>query len=401
MQMLISLPLLAFAIVIAVPTATLCIEILAAFLRSPGTAPLSRGPGSRVAILVPARNESAGISSTLENIKAQLRPDDVLLVVADNCTDDTAQVARAAGATVIERQDKVRIGKGYALDFGLRFLEQDPPAVIIVVDADCQLSPGTIEQLAATATATQRPVQALYLMTAAEGARINQQVAEFAWRVKNWVRPLGLHNFGFPCQLMGTGMAFPWQVIQVANLANGSIVEDLKLGLDLTEAGYPPLFCPSARVLSQFASTSKGQDTQRQRWEHGHIATIMRQAPRLFLKALAKGNLNLLALTLDLAVPPLSLLAILLILSFIVTAPAALLGFGMTALVVSAASVAAFALTVGIAWRSYGRDVLPSSAVAAVPLYVLRKFGLYRKALAGNETKSWIGTDRAKTPLQD
>jgi cellulose synthase/poly-beta-1,6-N-acetylglucosamine synthase-like glycosyltransferase len=401
MQTIIALFLTACSIAVAIPTATLCIEILAAFLRSKNRPPLSRGPGSRVALLVPARNESAGISATLEGIKAQLRLDDLLLVVADNCTDNTAQVARAAGATVIERQDTVKIGKGYALDFGLRFLQREPPAVVIVIDADCQLSPGAIEQLAATAIATQRPVQALYLMRTAAGARINQQVAEFAWRIKNWVRPLGLHSFGLPCQLMGTGMAFPWPIIQVANLANGSIVEDLKLGLELTEAGHPPLFCPSARVISQFASTTRGEETQRQRWEHGHIATIMRQAPRLFLKALVSGNLNLLALTLDLAVPPLSLLAMLLILSFVVTAPAALLGFGMTALVVSAASVAAFVLTVGMAWRTYGREVLPGSAVAAVPLYVLRKFGLYRKALAGNETKSWIGTDRAKTPLQD
>ena len=53
-------------------------------------------------------------------------------------------------------------------------------------------------------------MQILDLMTAPEDSPINYRVAEFAWRVNNWVRPLGLAALGLPCQLMGTGMAFPW-----------------------------------------------------------------------------------------------------------------------------------------------------------------------------------------------
>ena len=71
------------------------------------------------------------------------------------------------------------------------------------------------------------------------------RVREFAWRVKNWVRPLGLSSLGLPCQLMGTGMAFPWEVIADARLATGSLAEDLKLGLELAANGHPPVFCPS------------------------------------------------------------------------------------------------------------------------------------------------------------
>jgi hypothetical protein len=89
-----------------------------------------------------------------------------------------------------------------------------------------------------------RPVQSLYLMTAPCESAINHQVAEFAWRLKNQVRPLGLRALGLPCQLMGTGMAFPWDIIRSAELASGFIVEDLKLGLDLADAGHPPVFCP-------------------------------------------------------------------------------------------------------------------------------------------------------------
>src|SRR5580704_3249829 len=175
MQTVISLILVALTVALAIPTATFAIEILTALLRPRKSAQPTRDLRSRVAVLVPARNESEGIGATLESIKAQLLPQDVLLVVADNCTDNTADVARGFGATVVERQDTVRIGKGYALDFGLQFLKQNSPDVVIIIDADCQLAPATIEQLAVTSLATGRPVQALYLMRATADSKINQK----------------------------------------------------------------------------------------------------------------------------------------------------------------------------------------------------------------------------------
>ena len=94
-------------------------------------------------------------------------------------------------------------------------------------------------------------MQALNLQIAPRtNSPIDFRVAEFAFRVKNWVRPLGLRALNLPCQLMGTGMAFPWAVIRSANLASGLAVEDLKLGLDLARAGHPPLFCPSAASIA-------------------------------------------------------------------------------------------------------------------------------------------------------
>src|SRR5262249_4132841 len=159
---------------------------------------------------------------------------DRLVVVADNCTDDTATIAAAAGAEVVERRDPLRVGKGFALDAGVRHLGASPPNVVIIIDADCHLSAGTIGQPATACIASRRPVPALYLMTSPDRASLNYSVAEFAWLLKNWIRPLGLARLGLPCQLMGTGMAFPWAVIRDANLATGHIVEDMRLGLELS-----------------------------------------------------------------------------------------------------------------------------------------------------------------------
>jgi cellulose synthase/poly-beta-1,6-N-acetylglucosamine synthase-like glycosyltransferase len=397
MEAFVSWLLVILAGLLAIPTTVLCLEITAGLVRRQVPTNPGRDPCRRIAVLVPAHNEGVAIAATLEDIKAQLRAGDRLLVVADNCTDDTAAVARLSGAEVVDRQDSERIGKGYALDWGLRHLDKDPPDVLVMIDADCRLAEGSIARLTGACSMTGRPVQALYLMTVPDGSRINKQIAAFAWRVKNWVRPLGLGGLGLPCQMVGTGMAFPWPVIRTADLASGWIVEDLKLGLDLAAAGHPPLFCPSARVTSQFASSAWGADIQRSRWEHGHIMTILKLAPRILCIAIARANFSLLALTLDLAVPPLSLLALLLILMFAITGVAALLGVGSAALMISTACLVGFAMTVGLAWNSYGRDVLPARAISSVPFYILAKLGLYGQILFGKMTAQWIRTDRTKT----
>ena len=186
---------------------------------------------------------------------------------------------------------------------------------------------------------THRPVQALDLMIAPDESPINSRVAEFAWRVKNWVRPLGLRALGLPCQLMGTGMAFPWDVICSADLASGLIVEDLKLGLDLALAGNSPIFCPSACVTSDFPSSVEGVQSQRLRWEQGHIGMILTTAPRLIFAAIVRANVDLLALAFDVAVPPLSLLGMLVMGMLLVAGMATLLGISSAAMFVSSVSL--------------------------------------------------------------
>lgn len=253
------------AFLLLVPISVVFVEILLAATHFGRLAPQG-GERRRLVVLIPAHNEASVIADTLRSIAPQLSSFDRLIVVADNCADGTAAVASGEGAEVIVRSDLTRAGKGYALDFGVRHLEHDPPDVVVVIDADCQVAPGSIDKLARLCAKTGRPVQSLNLMRAGKGADFKMRIAEFAWIVKNQARPEGLLRLGLPCQLMGTGMAFPWLCIRTAKLATGHIVEDLQLGIDLARAGTPPLFCPDALVVSEFPTSSDGVQGQRTRW---------------------------------------------------------------------------------------------------------------------------------------
>jgi cellulose synthase/poly-beta-1,6-N-acetylglucosamine synthase-like glycosyltransferase len=388
--------LASIAAVLAIPVTVLLVEIVAAVALSHRQQTERAIPGvrPRTAVLMPAHNEGRGLLPTLSDIQGQLRSGDRLVVVADNCTDDTAAVALSAGAEVVERNDLKNHGKGYALDYGLQRLASNPPEIVIMVDADCRLAVGTIDRLAKTCAISRRPVQALYLMMAPECSPINYQVAQFAWRVKNWVRPLGLRMLSLPCQLVGTGMAFPWDAIRSVDLASGQIVEDLKLGLDLTAAGRAPLFCPSALVTSSFPLSTTSATTQRQRWEHGHLGMIIATAPRLIWTAVKSGHFDLLALTLDLAVPPLSLFALLVAGMVVISSFGLFFGASATVLSVSIVNLLGFAAAVIFAWLKYGRDILPPHAIWSIVPYVAGKLPIYRRALSGRPGGRWVRTDR-------
>lgn len=384
------------AVAVFIPAAVLFIEIAASLFpsRKKPVALPGRSARPRIAVLVPAHDESRGLLPTLEDVRGQLQPGDRVLVVADNCTDDTAAVAAAAGAEVIERRDETRRGKGFALAFGISHLRADPPDVVVVMDADCRIAAGSLDALAVVCVVACRPAQALYLMSAPAQSRLNQQVAEFAWVLKNHMRSRGLGNLGLPCQLMGTGMAFPWLPIATADLAHAHLAEDLLLGLDLAARGNAPVFCPEAVVTSTFPTTAAGAETQRARWESGHLSLLRSTAVPLAARAIGRGDLRLLAMALDACVPPLSLLALVTTGMLTVTAIAAYFGAPLTAFAIAA--TAAFLLFVSVltAWLGGGHRVLPAASLGRLPLYVLGKLGFYARLTRGNRVSHWIRTDR-------
>jgi len=361
------------------------------FGRKPAAIAASARPS--IAVLVPAHNESAGILPTLQAIQARLQAGDRLLVVADNCTDDTAELAASAGAEVIERHDSARRGKGYALDYGVRYLEFSPPDVLIIVDADCMVHGDSLQLLARQCLQTNSPAQAMYLMQSPVGAGLKTRVAEFAWAVKNRARPLAYQRCGLPCQLMGTGMAFPWELIQAAELASGHIVEDLKLGLDFAAAGHAPQLCSEALVTSVFPANTDGAQSQRTRWEHGHLGMILTDGPWYFASALRTMNGRLLALVLDMCVPPLALLTLLVVLLALLAAVMSWLSGAVWPWSLAIFNLLLLGIAVLLAWLVHGRHILSFSHLAYAPFYALAKVPLYLRFIFKRQV-DWVRSRR-------
>lgn len=380
-------------LLLLVPTVVLLIEVLAGRALGPRLATKAERR-RRLAVIVPAHNEAGSIARIVTAIQREIGPDDRIVVVADNCHDDTLELARSAGAEAIRRDDPSRRGKGFALDFGVRHLAADPPDIVVIMDADCEPSPGALGRIAELAADQNRPVQAYYAMEQPDTATSGTlSMAGLAWRVKNWVRASGLHRLGLPCQLTGTGMAFPWAQIAKARLGSSELVEDLVLGLELAREGHAPMYCPDAIVTSTFPANEEGQRSQRARWETGHLNVILHQLPGNLVHALRTRNGALLALLLDAAVPPLALLVLSVIgftavgaVYYAITGVALPFFWGLlTGLMLVAAVVVAIKKATG--------SLNALGSLTAVPAYIAGKIGIYFRAFVRQKLE-WVRTKR-------
>ena len=392
--------LLLLAAILAVPVSVFFCECVLGAGWKERRATATRPTGSRAVILIPAHNEEEGIRITLERLQPELSPGDTVLVIADNCTDKTAEVARSLGADVAERCHETDRGKGFALAFGAERIASlpAPPDVVIVLDADCHFRPGGLNALVADCLATGLPMQSDYELVCPAEASTKIKISTFAFRVKNTLRTRGLDRLGMPRQLAGTGMAFSWPTFRDAPNTREWITEDLVLGLELSLRRTPISLCSRAMVESDVAPSTKGHTKQRQRWEHGHLSALKQYVPKLLWGALRQGRISLLAIALDLSVPPLALLsAMVLGLSF-VAGLAAILGFSALPALVMAIQALALFVAVGIAWAKMGRDLLTVGDLLRIPLYMLGKLSSYFRWFGGKGDKKWV---RAERPDED
>lgn len=391
--------LLILSIFVLFPTLILFVEVIAAALFSRQQRTTKQDALPSHAILIPAHNEAPVIADTLDALLPHLTLTTRTIVIADNCTDATADIARQFSVEVLERTNAEQRGKGFALDYGLRFLDANPPEIVVMLDADCTVEDGGIAAIVQQAQATQSPVQAIYLQHPPQHPSKNDLVSAFAFRVKNWIRPKGLHNLSQPCLLTGTGMAFPFGIIRNAPLASGNIVEDMQLGLDLAIAGSAPQLVSEAIVWGELPDKQSAATTQRTRWEHGHLNTLLTQVPRLLKEAIKQRRFGLFALACELSVPPLALL----VLIWIATCTISLL-FGMIAgswvptLVLGIAGLLLF-VAIGGAWMMVGRKILPLSTLLSIPFYIVWKIPLYLGFLFKRQT-DWVRTARNQVTVE-
>lgn len=378
------------------------LTLLGAALTLPGTllllalslaalAPRRRQPGvaasGRIALVVPAHNEGANIGPTLVNLLAAAAADGdcELIVVADNCSDDTAQVAARAGATVLERNDAALRGKGYALDYAFRALRDGGACYFVVIDADSQVDPGFLAALRRGFGLGAAALQARYTVLNADDA-LRTRLMEVALTAFNVVRPRGRAALGLSAGLFGNGFALSADLLRRLPYGAGSVVEDLEYHLLLQRNGVRVDFVDDATVRGAMPVGGAGARTQRARWEGGRLRMMAEHLPGL-LAALLRGRGRALEPALDLLLLPLSWHLALLAGMLLLPGPGrALAAFAMAVVALHVA----VALVVGRLSRHH------VSALLAVPFYMVWKILLIPATLAtARRGSAWVRTARA------
>ena len=306
------------AITIAAPVLYLWLVSISALLtaRRQKDRGLSSSPPSRYthfAILVPAHNEIAVLGNLLDSLNALEYPKAhfSVHVVADNCTDATADLARATGwAHVHERFDAEKRGKGYALSWLLKDLEDRQLIydAYVVLDADSAVDSTFLLTMNSLLLQGARALQARYtVLNATESP--STALRWFALSLINYVRPLGRTGLGGSSTLTGNGMCFSRELLQQNPWQAFSLTEDYQYYLTLVQRGERVRFVPEATVRSVMPVSFTSQRTQDIRWEANQGGQPQwKSACRLLMAGVKKRDLVRLEAMAELITPPLSIL---------------------------------------------------------------------------------------------
>ena len=356
----------------------------------------------RFAFVIPAHNEEETLGRTLQSLKEVSYPADMyrVIVVADNCTDNTASVARGMGALVYERDDPQLRSKGYALRWVFDRLLGEMPDLdaFVVIDADSTPSPDYLTVMNWYLEQGAPAVQSSDLVELPDPEAWNAQMTRIGFLLGNYVRPLGRKALGGTVGLRGNGMCFTRSILKAVPWESYSLAEDLEHGLRLLQRGYVVAFAPEANVYAIMPRDAKHAESQRSRWEGGRFPVIRRFGWPLALGALQKFSLVFLDAFLDLVTPALVNLTAFVFVSLILTAILAIAGVpGSVAFLVAWAGALALALFHLFAGLRIARaDDSVYRSLRHIPKYAFWKLRLYARMVQNRGKSAWIRTTRER-----
>ena len=346
-----------------------------------------------IGVLIPAHNEEEGIKKTLENILASDYPANrfEIFVVADNCTDATAQNAREAGAQVFERFDKHKRGKGEALDWFLKNCQENYRGTnaITIIDADVCPDKSYLREISASLSNPDiKTVQAFNGVSNPQ-AGWRTALIDAAFNVFNHLRMAGSFRMSGSAILRGNGMGFRTELLRHYGWPSHSIVEDIEFTLLLLKDGINVHYNPDAVIRSEMVTSGKNASSQRNRWEGGRFMLVKKMSLPLFKLFKESHDFRYLYAFAELAIPPLSILVMLFTLA---TAGSILLDTVWQVLAASFWTILCLYLASGQIQRK-----APLSTwlyLATAPLYVLWKIPIYLGMMLKKKTNDWVRTTR-------
>jgi 1,2-diacylglycerol 3-beta-glucosyltransferase len=255
---------------------------------------------TRFIVYVPAHNEGIGLLPTLTSLRAMNYPAALftIVVIADNCTDDTLAIVSATGTDLLIRQDCQLRGKGFALAWAFAQMDFARFDAAVVIDADTVVEADLLARFNdAVVYSDERQLPAVYQARYdfsgtgsaeawLESLSIAAKAAEnsFVYRAREI---LGLTNL-----LQGNGFCVPSAVLRRVPWAAGSIVEDAEYAIDLKLAGVNCMYLDDVRVISRIPTSGADSHPQKVRWSKGMILLMRKQVPRLLSQAVRLKSLS-------------------------------------------------------------------------------------------------------------
>lgn len=400
--------LLGLLLIAAVPVCYLLMLMISAlFYRRPRPKP---APPVKFVALIPAHNEALTLPGTLPKVKALRAADGsepLVVVVADNCTDNTASLARQGGALVYERHNTELRGKGHALKWAIERLLAEYPAAqfnaLVIFDADTVPDEAFLKEAESALSSGAQVIQGRYdVLKPDENRRTLLLYSAFV--IYNHIRPLGRAALKLSDGLRGNGMVFRREVLERFPWQAFSIVEDIEYTNRLALAGLSVTYVPQAKVYGQAASTGQQAASQRMRWEGGRWQQARQDIPRLLGHAWRKADPITFDRAMDLIIPPLALLVLGLGAMFAFSALLWLLLGGALLGLVVLGWAGLLGLMATFVFGGLGVARVPAKAYLALifaPVYILWKIGVYFKMIFERTPREWVRTQRSKIELNE
>jgi len=349
-------------------------------------------------VLVPAHDEEQLVARCINSLLNQTYPQHLyrVVVIADNCADETAARAAVAGAQVMVRSEPDARGKGQALRWAIdRVLSApSPPDAFVIVDADSVADPGMLSGLELELACGHLAVQADYTVLDPAGSPRSELVAA-GFLLFHRVRLSGRAALGMPASLVGNGMLLSRALLESHPWDAFTAVEDLEYTIRLRLAGIRPRFAPAAIVSGPMPATRAGALQQRMRWEGGRFAVVSTRLWELVRGVVVRRDASLLDAAIDLATPPLGLLVMATMTGAAIVTFAVVVGLASPwALVPWAFTLAAIPAYVVIGLLVAGAPASTFVALAAVPAFLAWKLLTYARLIRHFDAFRWDRSDR-------
>jgi cellulose synthase/poly-beta-1,6-N-acetylglucosamine synthase-like glycosyltransferase len=338
---------------------------------------------SKLVVIIPAYNEEHSIQRTINSLKSCSGSFDIV-VVADNCTDQTAVKSRQCGVRVLERFDSKNKGKNHALLFAFEQLLNEEFHYFLIIDADTVVSSNLIDVILSEFAKGADAVQVFYGTLNFEQS-LRLRLMKISYLAMNLIRPLGRQFWGFSTGILGNGIALSRSTLLAVPFHVNSIVEDLAYHVMLVKARKRVKFTSRTEVYAEMPLNKKAMTMQRLRWEGGRIRTSFKELPTLF-RLIFQGHTKIIEPCLDLLTWPLSYLVLfLLVLLFVPYSLVKLYAIG--GIFIIFLHILAGMKIGHCQWKDY-------LALVSVPFYLIWKFLMLGKMIK----ILWKGSPWNRTP---